>query len=128
MLALSPNKKTLNFPGVGKVTRKENETKWEIESQEKLEQYLESKGLKQDVMESPDPKFSKGKFNALLERLDPSKVPGLKKKEVIAPISISWSKEDQAENTTSVEVNPEPKIEPKRVEKLVTKTLSTSDV
>lgn len=126
MLALSPGKKTLNFPGVGKVTRKENDVKWEIQNQEELEKYLESKGLKNEVMDSPDPKFSKSKFNSLLPRLDPEKVPGLKKEEVIAPISISWSKEGQQDSAQQTQS--EPKVTSEVAEKPKTKQLSTSDV
>ena len=50
MKKLSPDKKTLSFPEVGKVSRRVSKDGWEIENSESLLDFFDSEGKKSEVI------------------------------------------------------------------------------
>ena len=46
-----PDEKTIDFTPIGKVTRKKSRKKWEIDNEEDLLNYLESKNLSDQIVE-----------------------------------------------------------------------------
>lgn len=50
MQSLEPSKKTLDFPGVGKISRRKKPGTWEVHDEHELVSILDRKGLKGDVV------------------------------------------------------------------------------
>lgn len=113
MKDLAPKEKTLTFPGVGKVTRRNVKGGWEIVDEPSLVGYLEQKGLKDGVMrvkESLDTKKAK----ALIEQMVQQNVelPGVQKKLDSESLSVTFEElkeelkeeaEDLVSDTKSIE-------------------------
>lgn len=97
MATLEPAKKTLDFPGIAKVTRKKDTVSWEVEDEEAVLQYFDSKNMKKDITEVEE-KLSKSKLKKALEKVDPKKVKGLKEKKTSNPISITWNSDEKETN------------------------------
>lgn len=52
MKALAPDDKTVDFPGVGKVTRKKPKEKWVVENEDEVIKYLEKEKLDKDAVKT----------------------------------------------------------------------------
>lgn len=97
MVATEPSKKTLNFPGVGKVTRRAGKPSWEIKNEKEMLDFLEEQGVKNQVVETKEV-ISKKEANKLFDCfVDQNiKVPGVVYVEPNEGVSISFDEEGEA--------------------------------
>jgi hypothetical protein len=126
MAQLEPSKKTLDFPGVAKVTRKKDSLSWEVEDEDAVIRYFASKNMKQDIVETEE-KLSKKKLNEALAKVDPTKVTGLKSKETKNPISITWHT-DEKETNNEVQVSQNNTISQPVPQPTVKKSIALNEV
>lgn len=118
MVKLEPKKKTLPFPGVGKVSRKDKALNWIVEDDESLLADLEKQGLKDKVIEKKEV-IVKKQLNSLLDDFEKNKkeLPqGVKRSEAGQTLSISFEDGDTGEEGTVKFVKtdtPVPKSTPK---------------
>jgi hypothetical protein len=95
MRQLEPNEKTLFFPDVGKVTRKNTAGSYEIEDEAAFAAELEKKGLRDRVYESRET-FNKREAKKLAAELSENnqQVPGVRYKEGSETVSITFNVKD----------------------------------
>lgn len=91
MQQLAPDKKTLNFPAVGKTTRRKPTESWQIDDEQQMLTYLESKGVKDRVIKEIKEILDKKQLNGVLDDLTKGgkSVPGVQR--VIGSESLSVS-------------------------------------
>ena len=91
MVELSPGEKVLQFPSIGKVSRRKSPDSWDITDEDTLLKYLEGKGLKNDVIkvkEVLDVKSAKKLVESLSSKGET--VPGVDKLAGRESISITF--------------------------------------
>ena len=101
MRKLSPDQKTLNFPDVGKVSRRVSKDTWEIEDDKALLDFFEAEGKKSEIVkikESIDVRNAKKLVEVYVE--SGVGVPGVKK--IVSPESISISFEIKPKPVKSI--------------------------
>jgi hypothetical protein len=93
MQKFAPDKKTIDFSPVGKVTRKKPSKLWEVNDEEKLLKFLATLGKKEEVVETKE-KIIKKKLDGVLDDLLSSKkkIPGVSLVESDESISIVFEK------------------------------------
>lgn len=104
MLKLEPKKKTIPFPGVGKVTRRVKAANWQVEDDDKLLTDLTSLGLKDKVIEIKEVLVKKS-LNSVLDDLEKSGKPlpmGIKKTDPSESLSVSFEEEEKIPETVHV--------------------------
>lgn len=94
MRKLAPDEKTVNFPAIGKVSRRKAKDSWVIEDQNSLSEFLDEKGIKDDVVRVVE-SLDKRKLNTALDRYSKSgvTVPGVSKLVGEETLSITFEKE-----------------------------------
>ncbi len=95
MISTDPSKKTMHFPGVGKVTRRTGKKTWKIKDEDKMLAFLEQEGIKNQVVETKEV-VSKKEANKVFECYNDqgTVVPGVERKDAAEGISISYEDED----------------------------------
>jgi hypothetical protein len=95
MIATDPKKKTMHFPGIGKVTRRDGKVSWKILDENLLIDFLTSQGVKNQVVETQETIIKK-EVNKLFDCWDDQKVkvPGVEKKDAKESISITFDDND----------------------------------
>ena len=126
MLTLEPEEKTLQFPSIAKVSRREEKAGWDIKDEEEFLQFLDEQGKKSSVIrvkEVVDKKIAK---KLISEYADSGvKVPGVE--EIPASISLSITFEDNIPKISSSTIKKPKEIEKKEESKPSTKTAQTLD-
>jgi len=90
MLQLDPTQRTFQFPSVGKVTRRKGRATWKIEDQDAVLDYLESKGVKDQVVETKE-SVNMRALKKLLDDLGKTEsVPGAVLSESDESISLTY--------------------------------------
>lgn len=104
MKELKPKQKTIDFPGVAKVTRRAVKGTWSIVDEDSLIADLERLGLKDDIVKVEE-KIDKKKLNSALVNLEKqsSVVSGVEKSDNSESISVSFSKETPTKETPTKE-------------------------
>lgn len=95
MVSTDPDKKTMHFPGIGKVTRRTGKTSWKIKDENELLAFLEDQGVKNQVVETKEV-ISKKDANKVFECFHDQDitVPGVDRKEAAESISIAYEDAD----------------------------------
>lgn len=97
------NEKTLNFPGVGKVTVKKQKGKWDITDEEALKKYL--KDNNRDKCIKTIEKIDKKELSSLLSNINTDDITGAVYLNGKNNITISFSKKDGKESIPSKNIN-----------------------
>jgi hypothetical protein len=91
MVKHEPDQKTLQFPSIGKVTRRVGKDDWKFDDEEAMKKFFEKKGVKDDVIkvkESLDARAAKSVIDHFAKNgID---VPGVSKKVGEEGISITF--------------------------------------
>lgn len=98
MQELEPDNKTFNFPSIGKVSRKKLPSSYTIDDEDQLLSYLESKGLKGQVVEMKEVVNAK-KLKSLLDDLihmQNGNIPGVSIKIGEETISITYESSEKS--------------------------------
>jgi ribosome biogenesis protein Nip4 len=105
MISTDAKKKTMHFPGVGKVTRRAGKRTWKIKDEKAVLVFLEEQGVKNQVTETKEV-IVKKEVNKIFECLHDQKIdiPGVESKDAAEGISISY--EDETESTHPSKVKP----------------------
>jgi hypothetical protein len=112
MVELSPGEKVLQFPSIGKVSRRKVPDGWSIDDEEALIKFLESKGLKDaavKVKEVLDIKAAKKIIDDL--SVQGETVPGVTKQKGGESISITFEDAPKLAKITTVLPNKTDKIQ-----------------
>lgn len=111
MKKVAPNEKTLDFPDVGKVTRRKPRESIVIDQEDQVLDFLERKGLKDEVVKTVET-VDRRKLKTVIQRCDQTgeKVPGISKVSGEESISITFEKPkdrsgDFDEPATTAEIN-----------------------
>ena len=98
MRELKPKQKTIDFPGVAKVTRRAVKGSWSVVDESALKKELERLNLKNDIVKTEE-KIDKKKLNSALTNLDKqnSTINGVQKSQDHESISISYAKDSSAD-------------------------------
>lgn len=91
----SPSEKTLNFPGIAKVSRRNVKGSWDISDEEAMLACLADQGMKDEVVRIKEV-VDKKKAKDVLEQLHKMRitVPGVTRSEDSEGISVSFSEGD----------------------------------
>ena len=94
----SPKDKTVNFPGVAKVTRKIVKGSWSIDDEKEMLDFFETEGMKDEVV-IVKPTVDKKKAKEILEHFGKLRinVPGTKKSEDYENLSITFESDEAIE-------------------------------
>ncbi len=94
-----PGKKTLPFPGVGKVTRRKISGSWSIDNQDLMLEHLDRAGMKDDVIEKRE-SINQRKLKSVLDHFDKQnqKVPGVSRGADREGLSIAFEDEDASKS------------------------------
>lgn len=116
MKALAPDDKTVDFPGVGKVTRKKPKEKWVVENEEEVIKYLEQEKLDKNAVKVVK-KIVKKELDKVLDNA------------AKRGIAVPGANIDVGEETLSIsfDKNYKPNAEPEEVEK-VSKTVEVEEL
>lgn len=87
------NEKSLDFPDIGKVSRRKSKTAIVLEDQDKIVAYLDTKGLKSGVVKNVET-IDKRKLNSLISDLEKQgeDIPGISKSIGPESLSITFEK------------------------------------
>ena len=117
MLALKPEEKTLHFPPLGKVSRREEKESWDIVDEDSFLKFLEEKNSKELVVKTKEVIDRRAAKKLIAQYVaEGLEVPGVK--EIPASVSLSITFEDVPKiSSTTIKKpkleNKEPKIAPK---------------
>lgn len=91
-----PTKKTIPFPGVGKVSRRKVAGSWSVDNEDLMLEYFDREGIKDDIVEQPKPVINRRKLKAALDLLGKQNknVPGVSREPDKEGVSISFESED----------------------------------
>lgn len=94
MTSTEPGKKTMHFPGVGKVTRRAGKQSWKVKDEQLMLDFLEQQGVKNMVVETKEV-VSKKEANKVFDNFKDQKIdiPGVECKEAAESISIAFEDE-----------------------------------
>ncbi len=97
-----PDKNTLPFPGVGKVTRRKVPGSWSVDNEESMLDFFEQSGVKDEVVEKKEV-INRKNLKATLDFFDKQnkKVPGVSKSEDRVGLSISHEDDDETPKVKS---------------------------
>jgi hypothetical protein len=91
MTITEPSKKTLHFPGVGKVTRRAGKSSWKVNNEHLMLDFLNEQGVKNQVVETIEV-VSKKEANKVFDCFKDQnmQIPGVEHVEASESISISF--------------------------------------
>ena len=103
MRKYAPDDKTLDFPSVGKATRKSPQKRWIVDDEKKLISFLEKSGIKDQIVSTVE-KISKKDLNRELSALPDSKaVKGATLDPGEESISITFEKQFKPKESTQTQ-------------------------
>ena len=115
MRTLAPNQKTVDFPGIGRVTRKKSPRRWEVTDEPGLLSYLEDIGRKGEV-EEVKIHIKKSAINSVLEDLSsstqPKDIPGVVLHDGEEQVSIKLDNKTKAKPVQDDDDDVPPKAKP----------------
>ncbi len=93
MSKIAPDDKTINFPSIGKVSRRAGKIAHEISDQEKVISFLDDKGLKSECV-IEEPRIDKRRLNTIIGRFkkEGTKLPGITSSTGPESVSITFEK------------------------------------
>lgn len=108
------NKRSLNFPSIGKVVCRAGKTTWQIDDEDKLMDFLDKQGVKSQVVQVKEVVDKKALTKVLDNMSDQDIHPvGVKKIEAQEGISITYEKDDSAQTAKpKVATKPTKQTEP----------------
>lgn len=107
MKQLAPKQTTLNFPGLGKVTKASGKKDWTILDQESMMEFLDSHGVKNQVVEVIET-LDKQKLKPILDSFEEQKVsiPGVERATPKDNVRVTFESDG---DDTEIEVAEKPK-------------------
>jgi phage host-nuclease inhibitor protein Gam len=107
MISTDAKKKTMHFPGVGKVTRRAGKTSWKIKDEKAVMEFLEEQGVKNQVVETKEV-IVKKEVNKVFDCLHEHSIdiPGVQHHEAAEGISISYEDEDFVADSAAKKTKP----------------------
>lgn len=97
MVKLEPDRKTLPFPGIGKVSRREVKGSWSIVDEDAFKQFLVNEGLKDDYVNVKETIKVREAKKLIQELAETKNVPGTEKGSDGETVSISF--DDKTDKT-----------------------------
>lgn len=112
MESTEPKKKTMHFPGVGKVTRRTGKSSWKIKNEQLMLDFLEEQGVKGQVVETKEV-ISKKEANKVFDCFKDQEldIPGVEYVEPSENISISFEDESKTPQKKSTQKAKSPKAD-----------------
>lgn len=103
MKKLAPDEKTVHFPAIGKVSRRQLKDAWQVDNQEELISFLTKKGDKSEVTRVTE-SLDKRKLNALLDKYKKNGVsaPGISVNVGGESLTVTLDKKDMSDPGTSL--------------------------
>lgn len=97
MKKLAPDEKTVHFPAIGKVSRRQLKDAWQVDNQEELISFLTKKGDKSEVTRVTE-SLDKRKLNALLDKYKKNGVsaPGISVNVGGESLTVTLDKKDMS--------------------------------
>lgn len=97
MKKVAPNEKTLNFPSIGKVSRRKSQDSWSVTDEDALLDFLEGEGRKDEVVKTSTV-IDKRKLNAILAEFSKigTSVPGSASVSGQESLSVTFEKPSEA--------------------------------
>ncbi len=108
MQKVTPDDKTLNFPTIGKVSRRKSKPSWFVDDEEAVLKFLEKQKMRNEVVEVSE-SVNKRKLNSLLDHFhkDKTVVPGTSLVKGQESLSITFDKnKDSADSTSTSTTSP----------------------
>ena len=106
MKELEPDRKTLQFPSVGKISRRKSADSWSIDDEKVFLHFAENRGFKDQVLQVKESIKAREANKVIAELSQTETVPGVSKKEGVEGISVSFEpKTSVALPTTPVRLN-----------------------
>ncbi len=96
MKELEPDRKTLQFPSVGKVSRRQSKDSWSIDDEKLFLDFVETRGLKDQVLQIKESINLREAKKIIADLSQTETVPGVSKKEGTESISISFEAKDDS--------------------------------
>jgi len=95
MCKIAPDEKTLNFPSIGKVSRRKGLVNYKVINEDEVLDFLDQKGCKDDVVKT-ETKIDKRKLKTLVKQFQKSgeTVPGVDEEVGNESLSIAFDKSD----------------------------------
>lgn len=108
MASTEPDKKTMHFPGIGKVTRRAGKSSWKVTDEQLMLDFLEKQGVKNMVVETKEV-VSKKEANKVFDNFKDQNVtvPGVAYSEAAESISISFEDEVDAPKGKKATLKPD---------------------
>ena len=96
MCKVAPDEKTLNFPSIGKVSRRKGSVSFNIVDEDQVIGFMDSKGCKDDVVKT-ETKIDKRKLKTLVKQFQKAGevVPGIDEVTGDESLSITFDKNDE---------------------------------
>jgi len=107
MVSTDPKKKTMHFPGTGKVTRRAGKSSWTIKDEKAVLKFLDEQGVKGQVIETKE-SINKKEASKVFDCFHETQVeiPGVEKKNAAEGISISYEEEKDSSHPSKADPGP----------------------